>query len=228
MTALHCLHFQAQRCQSCRWLELPYEQQIQQKQQHLEKILAPYHVKAYEPAQNSPLSAFRNKAKMVALGAAHQPLLGIISPQGENVSLVDCPLYSKTMQQLLKYLESWMQKAGIPPYRMDKKKGELKYILLTQSQTTGDFLLRFVLRRETALPRIKANLDKLLTHFPAIKVASANIQPIHMAVLEGEHEIFLTKAKVLDEYFNDVPLKIRPKSFFQTNPIVAAKLYQTA
>ncbi|WP_020560311.1 23S rRNA (uracil(747)-C(5))-methyltransferase RlmC [Thiofilum flexile] len=228
MTALSCPHYQAQRCQSCRWLDLPYPQQIQQKQQHLEQILAPYPVKAYESAITSPIHAFRNKAKMVALGAAHQPLLGIISPQGEHTSLVDCPLYSDTMQEVLNYLEQWIQKAGIPPYRIDKQKGELKYILLTQSQASGEFLLRFVLRSENALARIQTHLDTLLTRFSAIKVVSANIQPIHMAVLEGEHEIFLTEAKVLDEQFNDVPLKIRPKSFFQTNPFVAAQLYQTA
>lgn len=228
MTALHCPHFSAQRCQSCRWLDLPYEQQIQQKQQHLEQILAAYSVQAYQPVVTSPLSAFRNKAKMVALGAAHQPLLGINSPEGENVSLVDCPLYSDTMQQVLNYLERWIQQAGIPPYRIDKQKGELKYILLTQSQATGEFLLRFVLRSETILPRIQANLEHLLTELPAIKVVSVNIQPIHMAVLEGEQEIFLTEAKVIEEHFNHVPLKIRPKSFFQTNSVVAAQLYQTA
>lgn len=228
MTALHCPHFSAQRCHSCRWLDIPYEQQIQQKQQHLEQILAPYNVKTYEPVTTSPISALRNKAKMVALGAAHQPLLGIISPQGENVSLVDCPLYPDPMQQVLNYLERWIQKAGIPPYRIDKQKGELKYILLTQSQATGEFLLRFVLRSEMALLRIQANLGYLLTEFPVIKVVSANIQPIHMAVLEGEQEIFLTEATVIEEHFNHVPLKIRPKSFFQTNPFVAAQLYQTA
>jgi 23S rRNA (uracil747-C5)-methyltransferase len=132
------------------------------------------------------------------------------------------------MQAVLQYLEHWIQIAGIPPYRLDKQKGELKYILLTQSQATGDFLLRFVLKSETALPRIQANLDRLLNSFPAIKVVSANIQPIHMAVLEGEIEIFLTEQKILDEYFNNIPLKIRPKSFFQTNPLVAAQLYKTA
>jgi 23S rRNA (uracil747-C5)-methyltransferase len=228
MTALDCPHFQAQRCQSCRWLDKPYEQQIELKQHHLQTILSDFKVEYLKPAITSPLSAFRNKAKMVVLGAAHAPILGIVSPTGESVSLTDCPLYSDTMQAVLQYLEHWIQIAGIPPYRLDKQKGELKYILLTQSQATGDFLLRFVLRSENALPRIQANLDKLLNSFPAIKVVSANIQPIHMAVLEGETEIFLTEQTVLDEYFNNIPLKIRPKSFFQTNPLVAAQLYKTA
>lgn len=228
MTAFSCPHFEAQRCQSCRWLDVPYSQQLEQKQKHLQQVLAPFAVEQFEPTVTSPLTAFRNKAKMVALGAAHEPILGIVSPTGAAVSLTNCPLYSDSMQQVLQYLEQWIQKAGIPPYRIDKQKGELKYILLTQSQATGEFLLRFVLRSETALPRIQANLEKLITQFPNINAVSANIQPIHMAVLEGEKEIFLTEQKTLDEYFNQVPLKIRPKSFFQTNPSVASKLYKTA
>ncbi len=48
-----------------------------------------------------------------------------------------------------------------------------------------------------------------------------------MAILEGNRK-YLTEQHVLREEFNQVPLFIRPQSFFQTNPIVAAKLYQTA
>ena len=46
--------------------------------------------------------------------------------------------------------------------------------------------------------------------------------------MEGETEIFLTEQQALAERFNDVPLWIRPQSFFQTNPVVASHLYATA
>lgn len=226
--APHCPHFQAQRCTSCRWLDRSYEQQLLAKQTELQRLLAGFEVDEwYDPVQ-SPLQGFRNKAKMVALGAAHEPILGIVSPDGSALSLTDCMLYPPAMQALLKRLERWIQQAGLPPYRVDKAKGELKYILLTQSSAYDQYMLRFVLRSEQALPRIQANLPLLLADFPSISVISANIQPVHMAILEGEQEIFLTDEQRLPEQFNDVPLYIRPKSFFQTNPTVAAKLYQTA
>ena len=43
---------------------------------------------------------------------------------------------------------------------------------------------------------------------------------VHMAILEGEEEIFLSETQRLEERFNGIPLFIRPKSFFQTNPAV--------
>lgn len=46
--------------------------------------------------------------------------------------------------------------------------------------------------------------------------------------MEGETEIYLTEQQALAERFNDVPLWIRPQSFFQTNPAVASQLYATA
>ena len=70
-------------------------------------------------------------------------------------------------------------------------------------------------------PDNKALLEKL-------KVITVNIQPVHMAIMEGETEIYLTEQQALAERFNDVPLWIRPQSFFQTNPAVASQLYATA
>lgn len=223
-----CPHFQAQRCLSCRWIEQPYSEQLAAKQAELKQLLADCAISEWCEPVASPIQGFRNKAKMVVLGAAHAPILGIVSPGGKAVSLTDCLLYPPPMQALLKHLEDWIQQAGLTPYRVDKAKGELKYILLTHSKAQDAYMLRFVLRSEQALPRIQVSLPLLLAEYPNIRVISANIQPIHMAVLEGEQEIFLSTETRLLEEFNHVPLYIRPKSFFQTNPLIAAKLYQTA
>ena len=226
--SLQCEFFQQGLCRSCGLLDVPMAEQVAQKQQRLQQLLAPFNVDTFDEPVVSPASAFRNKAKMVALGAAHQPILGIVSPAGDAVSLVDCPLYPASMQQLLARLQRFIQQAGIPPYRIDKAKGELKFILLTQAQHSGEFMLRFVLRTTQAIVRIERELPALLAEFPAIKLVTTNIQPVHMARLEGEEEIWLHGEPRLKEVFNDVPLYIRPKSFFQTNPDVAAKLYATA
>ncbi|BAN95777.1 23S rRNA (uracil-5-)-methyltransferase RumB [Plautia stali symbiont] len=89
-------------------------------------------------------------------------------------------------------------------------------------------MLRFVLRSHSKLAQLRAALPWLQQQLPQLQVISANIQPVHMAILEGEEEIALTSEQTLPERFNDVPLYIRPQSFFQTNPQVAAALYATA
>lgn len=225
---MQCSHFEQQRCQSCSLSGMPYPQQIQQKDEKLKQLLSTVMPQQWLPFVASEETGCRNKAKMVVLGAAHQPVLGIEGADNLPVSLCDCPLYPEDMQALLAYLQTWIRVAGIPPYNKAKKKGELKYILLTQTECKSEYMLRFVMQSRNAISRIEANLERLLIDWPQIKVVSVNLQPVHMARLEGEEEIFLTDAQHLVEHFNGVPLVIRPKSFFQTNPKVAEQLYATA
>lgn len=225
---MQCDAFEAGRCRSCSWLNLPPGEQLARKTRQLHQLLDPFQPQQWLVPQTGPDSGFRNKAKMVALGHAHAPILGIPGPDGEPVSLCRCPLYPEAMQQVLVRIERWIAQAGLPPYRVDKKRGELKFVLLTRSEYSGHYLLRFVLRSHDSIERIRTALPLLLADCPEISVVSVNIQPHHMAVLEGEEEIFLTEQVRIEERFNGVPLYIRPKSFFQTHPTLAAALYARA
>ncbi|EKT58369.1 23S rRNA (uracil(747)-C(5))-methyltransferase RlmC [Providencia sneebia] len=225
---MYCEKYQAGECHSCQWLEMPAEQQIELKQKNL-SLLLPFLAKsAYQTPVSSPQKGFRNKAKMVVSGSVEKPIFGIIGSHGEAVDLTGCPLYPDDFLAIFNVLKPFIARAGLTPYNIERKRGELKYLLLTKSQHTGQFMLRCVLRSEKKLEQLKKSLGWLQEQLPQLAVITVNIQPIHMAILEGEHEIFLTEQHALREEFNRVPLFIRPNSFFQTNPVVAASLYQTA
>lgn len=153
---------------------------------------------------------------------------GVVLGVSEDVSLIDCPLYDLSMQKVLHTVQEWLRELGIKGYDIKLRKGELKYVLLTRSKSNGSMMLRFVLRSHGIIGRLQNGIDELLKRSPELKVVTVNIQPVHMAILEGDEEIFLTDQKRLEERFNSIPLFIRPKSFFQTNPEVAEKLYRTA
>lgn len=228
-----CQHYQSGDCRSCQWLEMPYERQLAEKTEHLKAQLSGLNDEAlvwFSPLQSTQ-SEFRNKAKMVVSGAVERPILGILQnpndPQSA-VDLCDCPLYPEHFQAIFPVLKDFIGRAGLVPYNVAKQKGELKYILLTESTVTGKLMLRFVLRSENKLPLIQRELSGLLAKLPQLEVVSVNLQPQHAAILEGEQEIFLTESQFLPENFNGVPLFIRPQGFFQTNPRVAAGLYATA
>lgn len=225
---LDCAHFQAGECRSCQWLALPYSQQLAQKQQDLRTQLQGLDHSAlqwFEPFA-SPQQGFRNKAKMVVSGSVERPILGIANAQ--PVDLCDCPLYPADLRQIFPILKDFIGRAGLVPYNIAKQKGELKYILLTQSQLDKGLMLRFVVRSESKLGLVQRELPALLQKLPQLKVVSLNIQPQHSAILEGEKEIFLTEQRTLAEEFNQIPLFIRPQGFFQTNPQVASALYAQA
>lgn len=225
---MHCEKYAAGQCHSCQWLTLTPEQQVIEKQSQLQALLPAIDISLFQPPATGPLMAFRNKAKMVVSGSVEKPILGIVGRDGQGVDLTDCPLYPDAFSDVFSAIIPFIARAGLTPYNIERKRGELKYLLLTQSHYSGKFMLRFVLRSEKKIEQLRNALPWLQAQLPQLEVITANIQPVHMAILEGEQEIFLTKAQTLREEFNQVPLFIRPQSFFQTNPVVAAKLYQTA
>ena len=224
---MFCALYDAGRCRSCQWLEKPYPQQLSEKQSLLEQLLSQTAVAEYLPPVTSAQQGFRNKAKMVVSGSVERPIFGMVARDGEPVDLCDCPLYPASFTPVFEVLKPFIARAGLTPYNVARKRGELKFLLLTES-SQGGMMLRFVLRSTNKLEQLRAALPWLQQQLPQLKVISANIQPVHMAILEGDEEIALTPDQALAECFNQVPLYIRPQSFFQTNPHVAADLYATA
>ncbi|MFE1282583.1 23S rRNA (uracil(747)-C(5))-methyltransferase RlmC [Klebsiella aerogenes] len=224
---MHCALYDAGRCRSCQWLELPLTQQLADKMANLRELLAGQPVMTWLAPVSGPETAFRNKAKMVVSGSVERPLLGMLHRDGTPEDLTDCPLYPPSFAPVFAALKPFIARAGLTPYNVARKRGELKYLLLTESQQ-GGMMLRFVLRSADKLAQLRAALPWLQQQLSQLKVITANIQPVHMAIMEGEQEIFLSDQPALAENFNGVPLWIRPQSFFQTNPTVASQLYATA
>ena len=224
---MNCVEFLAGRCNSCSQLAVPYAAQLAQKQQQLALLLAPFAEAELLPAVASEQQGFRTKAKMVVSGTTEEPVLGIINGQ-DPVDLSACPLYPAAFAPAFALIKGFIQRAALTPYQLQQKQGELKLILLSQSQHSGRFMLRFVLRSKNCLASIQKHLPWLMQQWPDLEVCSVNLQPVHMAVLEGPEEIVLTPHEVLREELNGIPLYLTPQSFFQTNTSVAAALYATA
>ena len=225
---MQCALYDAGRCRSCQWIEQPVSSQLSAKMSDLQTLLSDLPVAEWCAPIGGPEQAFRNKAKMVVSGSVEKPLLGMLPRDGPPEDLPDCPLYPASFAPVFATLKPFIARAGLTPYSVERKRGELKYLLLTESQQDGGMMLRFVLRSDAKVAQLRAALPWLQEQLPQLKVITANIQPVHMAIMEGEEEIFFTPAQALAERFNDVPLWIRPKSFFQTNPTVASQLYATA
>ena len=234
MMNLNCQHFTQQQCRSCQWLEKDKFEQISLKEEELKRLILPFILQNQTeilPPVMSEISHFRNKAKMVVSGSVERPILGLLKDQNNpqsGIDLTDCQLYTQGIETLFPVLKDFIGRAGLVPYNIAKKKGELKYILITQSQANQSIMLRFVLRSTQKQPLVERELPTLLAKLPANSVVSLNIQPQHAAILEGETEIFLTEQTTIEENFNGIPLFIRPQGFFQTNPLVASQLYKTA
>lgn len=226
---MQCNYYQEKKCLSCHKINQAYHSQLTEKQNYLLQTLAEFNPKQVNPPYASPESGFRNKAKMAVLGTVEKPILGI---QNDNavIDLCDCPMYSANMQHILKLVRTYIRKQGLVPYNINKRKGELKFVIITESRIGDEsyFMLRFVLKSQKFVDKIKNSYQLLHDKINNLQVVTINIQPNHAAILEGDEELILTDNPFLAFQLNQVPLYIKSKSFFQTNSYIAEKLYKTA
>ncbi len=222
---MQCSYYDAWRCRSCTLLERPYEAQLEAKVLRVRGLLAGETGLEWLPPVHSAEAGFRNKAKMVVAGTTDRPTLGILDADARGVDLRHCPLYPNALQESFAALAEFITGAALAPYDVASRSGELKYVLVTASPD-GGLMVRFVLRSQESLARIRKHLPSLRAALPGLEVASINLQPEHKAVIEGEREVLLTEQEALAMRLNGILLHLRPQSFFQTNTEVAAALYR--
>jgi 23S rRNA (uracil747-C5)-methyltransferase len=210
-----CEYYDAGKCHSCSLLRVDYPQQVRSKEEKLRKLLG----HELLPSTSSSQLGFRNKAKMVVSGTIDRPVIGILATE-----TLDCPVHHPTINALLKQMPDFIRSAKLAPYSIEEKKGELKALIVYHSAESKQSYLRMVLRSKEAITRVQKHLT-LIKGFTCI---SANIQPVHQAILEGDEEIILSESSHINHVLGDVKLRLGTKGFVQTNQEVATKLYQTA
>ena len=225
-----CSYYNQGICSSCSLIEQTYPQQLQSKLDKLTNLLSfaePYEL--LSPV-GSTTTGFRNKAKFSITGSLSHPIIGLTGEkeldQGREIQ--NCPLHHPAINQLVHALPAFIQAAGLVPYQIKLKQGELKGAIIYYSTQSEQMYLRLILRSKESLDRIRKHASHLLNQFPSLKCLSANIQPIAHAVLEGEEEIFFTANDFIEHQIGEAKMTLHPQGFVQTNQEMAEKLYSTA
>jgi len=221
---MDCSYFDAGVCRSCTLMGVPYAEQLAGKDRLSRELLAPFGDAVWLPPVASAEAGYRNKAKMVVGGTTAEPTIGILDEAGRGVDLRECGICAPGIRAALPVLAEFVTRQRLEPYRVPERRGELKYVLVTESPD-GELMVRFVARTEDTVARVRAGLDRLLAQLPAARVVTVNLQPEHKAVVEGDTEVVLTRESALPMRLGDVSLRLRPQSFFQTNTAVATQLY---
>lgn len=229
---MQCDYFDARACRSCTLMGEPYVAQLAEKQRAVEEQLAPLAPAVHWlPPVASRESGFRTKAKMVVGGTLAAPTLGILDRAGRGVDLRECGVIAPGILAAFPALIAFITAAGLEPYDVPARRGELKHLIVTESPD-GELMVRFVVRSERAVDAVRGSLTLLQDALPRLAVATANILPEHKAVLEGDIERVLTPRGTLPMRVTGpglaIQLELRPKSFFQTNTVVAGELYAQA
>ena len=228
---VRCDYFEKNVCRSCSEIRVDYGEQLRRKDDHGRTTLGRLGEQAaacdWTPAVPSETAGFRNRAKMVVTGTADAPLLGILGDDLGGVDLTGCLLCAPAILESFPPIVEFIGRAKIPPYDVRGRRGELKFVLVTLGEN-GGLMVRFVLRTDEAVVRIRKQLGWFLERLPHARVVSVNLQPLPSAIVEGETELVLTEESALRMSLRGRPILLPPGGFFQTNTGVAEQLYAMA
>jgi 23S rRNA (uracil747-C5)-methyltransferase len=224
---MKCQNFLQKHCLSCDLLSHEYLSSMAIKEQKLSSLFPEHIDKIKSPVVcQQGTEGTRNKAKLAVALIQGEIEFGFYDNKMQFKKLEDCPLHALAINEILVVLKNQLNTHKIVPYDLFSKKGELKYVLITYSESANELLIRFILRSKESLHRLKKLTADLMALHPVIKVVTANIQNKHQAILEGDEEIVLTENDCIAHHFDQYSLFQGPRSFFQTNSAMALELYR--
>ena len=217
----------ARRCGGCPLLELPYEEQLRQKQQFVERLLGRF--APVEPilGMEEPLH-YRNK--VIATFAAVRGKLdcGIYEESSHRVVPVrNCLLQDSRLNEVAEAVLLAARRCRLTAYDEDRGSGLLRHMVLRRGVRTGQVSVTLV--TPTSFFPGSRNFVRLLTaQCPDVVTVVQNINPRHTSAVLGSAEKLLYGKGYLEDLLCGKRFAIAPRAFYQINPVQTERLYNTA
>lgn len=239
-----CIHFGV--CGGCKWQMLPYEKQLQYKQQEAEQILK--RIGKIELPQILPIIGsddtiyYRNKLEFTfsnrryltndeinkAETIPRENALGYHAPGifDKIIDIKECWLLDDINNAIRNSIRIYAIENDLTYYDIREHTGFLRNIIIRYCRT-GELMINLVFGHEEAT-EIKKLLDHLLVKFPSLTTLMYTINPKwNDSIYDLDPQVYFGKGYIT-ETLSEFQFKISPKSFFQTNTKQAEKLYEVA
>lgn len=239
-----CKHFG--NCGGCKWQMLPYEKQLQFKQQEAEqnlKRIGKIDIPEILPIiGSSKTTEYRNKLEFTfsnkryltneEIGSetaiTQQNALGYHAPRifDKVIDITECHLLDDVNNTIRNTVRDFAAVNNLAFYDIREHTGWLRNIII-RFTTTGELMVNIVINNEDEINR-KALLDHLLAKVPAITTLLYTINPKwNDTIYDLTPQVYFGKGYVMEK-LGKWEFMISPKSFFQTNTKQAENLYSVA
>lgn len=246
-----CVHFGY--CGGCRWQQISYERELEQKEQWITQQLAPYlnqEVKRYPILACHPSWHYRNKVELsFSSDKIGNQFFGFIiqGSKGKVFNLTECHLVPPWFITAVETVKEWWKESGLDAYHMGRDAGSLRTLTLRDGARTGDRLVMLTVsgNPDFALNKMQLNdfvfslkknhtpdnSEQRLSIFLRIQqIAKGRATQFYEMLLDGPD--YIRETLYIQESESIAPIsrsfKISPTAFFQPNTAQAERLYSRA
>ena len=235
-----CQHFGV--CGGCKWQMLPYQKQLDYKQQEVKQNLQ--RIGKVELPEILPIIGaddtqhYRNKLEFTFSNkryllpeeiATENPIqegaLGFHVPRifDKVIDIDTCYLMDDVNNRIRNTIRAFALENNFSFYDIREHTGWLRNIIVRLC-TTGELMVNICLNHDEETNRKKL-FDHLLQQVPEITTLLYTINPKwNDSIYDLTPQVYFGKGYVIEK-LEDFEFKISPKSFFQTNTKQAEKLY---
>lgn len=216
------------KCGGCQLLDLPYEKQLQIKQEQLQKLLKPYGRLESFIGMQKPVhyrhkvhAAFDRDRKGAVISGVYQEGTHIVVP------VENCLLENEKADAIIKTIRGLLKPFKIKTYDEDTGYGLLRHVLVRVGQATGQIMVVLVLG-SPVMPSKNNFVKALRKEHPEITTVVVNINGNKTSMVLGNKEQVIFGPGYIEDVLCTKTFKISPKSFYQVNPVQTEILYQKA
>jgi 23S rRNA (uracil1939-C5)-methyltransferase len=224
-----CAHYPA--CGGCRFQDLAYEAQLEQKAAWLADSLrriAGFSEPPLEPIvpADSPFH-YRNKMEYSFTQLVDGPTLGLhkAGRWDEVLEIETCWLTTELGNNVRNTVRAWAREEGLIAYDQATGEGYLRHLVVREGRNTGQVLVQLVTARGERFER--GYLVEVLRRFPEVR-------SIHWSVNDSPAEVtnlpttLLWGDDAIEEQLCGLRFRLTPNAFLQTNTSMAELLYGLA
>lgn len=239
-----CIHFGI--CGGCKWQMLPYQKQLQYKQQEAEQNLK--RIGKTELPEILPIIGsentiyYRNKLEFTFSNKRflsndeinksekipQQNALGYHVPRifDKIIDIKECWLMDDVNNIIRNTIREFAIENNLSYYDIKEHSGWLRNIII-RNCSTGELMVNLVFGYDDLL-QTKKLADHLLGQVPSITTLLYTINPKwNDSINDLDPQVYSGKGYVIEK-LEEFQFKISAKSFFQTNTKQAERLYKTA